>query len=252
MPRINRKYYTSSFLHIMVQGINKEDIFKNDLYKNLYIKLINETLEEFKLKILAYVIMSNHAHILLSYNNIDNISKFMHKINQFFAQMYNKNENRVGYVFRGRYRCEQIKDEDHLYNVIAYIHFNPIKANITNKLSEYKFSSYIQYIRGNVEKEKVYMIFNTYDYKILFLKLHQDYYENYLKKQRNKKSYEDVIREFKDRNKISSMKLILKEKNLLIHLILDLEDNTNLSDKQICEILKIGKNRITNLKKKLK
>ena len=64
MSRINRKYYISSFLHIMVQGINKEEIFKNDFYKNLYLKLINEIIEESNLRILAYAIMSNHAHIL--------------------------------------------------------------------------------------------------------------------------------------------------------------------------------------------
>lgn len=251
MSRINRKYYISSFLHIMVQGINKEDIFKNDFYKNLYLKLINENIEESNLKILAYTIMSNHAHILLNYSKIENVSEFMHKVNQNFAQIYNKMENRVGYVFRGRYRCEQIKDEAHLYNVLAYIHFNPYKAKIVNRLSEYKFTSYNDYINGNIEKEKIYMIFKTYDYKDIFKKLHKEYFNKYLEKEKNKRSYNEVIKEFKDKNKINSIELIVKENNLLIQLILELENNTNLNDKQITELLKIGKNRITYLKNKL-
>lgn len=251
MPRVNRKYYISSFLHIMVQGINKEDIFKNDFYKNLYLKLINENIDEFNLKILAYVIMSNHAHILLSYSNIEDVSKFMHKINQAFAQMYNKFENRVGYVFRGRYRCEQIKDEVHLYNVLIYIHYNPIKANIVKKLSDYKYSSYNQYLNGDIEKEIVHIIFNTYDYKEIFNRLHEEYFDKYLSKQKKMKTYQEVIEEFKSKNKISTTELIIKENNLLIQLIFDLEDCTNLNDKQISELLKIGKNKIRNLKKKL-
>ena len=251
MSRINRKYYISSFLHIMVQGINKEEIFKNDFYKNLYLKLINENIEESNLIILAYAIMSNHAHILLNYSKIENVSEFMHKVNQNFAQIYNKMENRVGYVFRGRYRCEQIKDEAHLYNVLAYIHFNPYKAKIANRLSDYKFSSYNDYINGNIEKEKIYMIFNTYDYKDIFKKLHKEYFNKYLEKEKNKRTYNEVIKEFKDKNKINSIELIVKENNLLIQLILELENNTNLNDKQITELLKIGKNRIAYLKNKL-
>lgn len=251
MPRVNRKYYISSFLHIMVQGINKEDIFKNDFYKNLYLKLINQNIDEYNLKIIAYVIMSNHTHILLSYSNIEDVSKFMHKINQSFAQMYNKSENRVGYVFRGRYRCEQIKDESHLYNVLVYIHYNPIKAKMVKNLSDYKYSSYNQYLNGNIEEEIIHMIFNEHDYKNFFNRLHEEYFDKYLKRKKPLKTYQEVIEEFKSKNKISATELIIKENNLLIQLILDLENSTNLNDKQISELLKIGKNRICNLKKRL-
>ena len=251
MPRINRKYYKSTFLHIMVQGINKENIFKNDFYKNLYIKLVNDNIKEFDLKILAYVIMSNHAHILLNYSKIDDVSKFMHRTNQTFAQIYNKCENRVGYVFRGRYKCEQIKDKTYLYNVLTYIHFNPIKAKMVKNLSDYKYSSYNQYLNGNIENQKAYIIFNTYEYKKIFKELHEEYFNKYLKIEKQLKTCQEVIKEFKNKNKISTTELIVKENNLLIQLILDLENNTNLNDKQISELLKIGKNKICNLKKRL-
>ena len=165
MPRVNRKYYISSFLHIMVQGINKEKIFKTDFYKNFYIKLMKIIQADFDIEILAYTIMDNHSHILLYYKNIEDVSKFMGKLNQKFAQFYNKNENRVGYVFRGRYRCEQITDIAHLYNVLPYIHFNPYKAGIVNNLLDYKFSSYPLYLKGRVNKEKGLILFNTNEIK---------------------------------------------------------------------------------------
>lgn len=252
MSRISRKNYLSSFLHIMVQGINREYIFQKDYFKNLYINLTNEKFNENNIYLLAFAIMENHAHLLIRYEKIEDVSNCMHEINQTFAQMYNKVENRVGYVFRDRYKCEQIKDESHLYNVLAYIHFNPYKAKLIEKLADYKYSSYVDYIKGNIEKEKVYMVFNTYEYKEIFIELHKEYFNKYLKNVTIKKTYNDVINEFKLKNKIESTKIITKENNLLINLIFELENKTNLNDKQIAEVLGIGKNRIGYLKNKLK
>ncbi len=252
MPRIGRKYYISSFLHIMVQGINKEYIFQKDYFKKLYLKLINENFNKEDIHLIAYVIMENHAHILINYNNIANVSDCMHTINQTFAQMYNKIKGRVGYVFRDRYKCEQIKDEAHLYNVLAYIHFNPYKAKLIKKLADYKYSSYKDYISGSINIKDAYIIFNTYEYKDIFMELHKEYFEKYVKDSLVEKTYIDVINEFKIKNKINSIRTITKENNLLISLVLELENKTDLKDKQIAEILKIGKNRIRNLKNKLK
>ena len=248
MPRVNRKYYTSSFLHIMVQGINKEEIFKTDFYKNLYIRLMKTIQSDFDIEILAYAIMNNHSHVLLYYNNIEDVSKFIGKLNQKFAQLYNKNENRVGYVFRGRYKCEQITDISHLHNVLPYIHFNPYKAGIVRNLIEYKFSSYPQYLNDKVDIEKGFILFNTYDYKELFIQVHQEYYKKILNK---KLTYEEIVLDYKKRNKINTKEMILKDNNLLIGLILELQEKTRLTNKEICEFLGIGKNRITNLKKKV-
>ena len=248
MPRVNRKYYTSSFLHIMVQGINKEEIFKTDFYKNLYIRLMKTIQSDFDKEILAYAIMNNHSHVLLYYNNIEDVSKFIGKLNQKFAQLYNKNENRVGYVFRGRYKCEQITDISHLHNVLPYIHFNPYKAGIVRNLIEYKFSSYPQYLNDKVDIEKGFILFNTYDYKELFIQVHQEYYKKILNK---KLTYEEIVLDYKKRNKINTTEMILKDNNLLIGLILELQEKTRLTNKEICEFLGIGKNRITNLKKKV-
>lgn len=248
MPRINRKYYISSFLHIMVQGINKEKIFETDFYKSFYIKLMKIVQADFDIKILAYTIMDNHSHILLYYENIEDVSKFIGKINQKFAQFYNKKENRVGYVFRGRYKCEQITDIAHLYNVLSYIHFNPYKAGIVSDLLDYKFSSYPQYLNDKVDIEKGFILFNTYDYKGLFIQLHQEYFNKILNK---KLTCEDVVFDYKKRNKINTTKLILKDNNLLIGLILELQEKTRLTNKEISEFLGIGKNRITELKKTL-
>lgn len=249
MPRVNRKYYISSFLHIMVQGINREQIFKNDYYKEVYFNLLMQNSKKYNLKILAYVIMSNHSHILVYRNEIQEVSHFMHLINTKYARFYNKNEDRVGYVFRDRYKCEQIKDEKHLFNVLPYIHYNPVKAKIVNKPEEYRFSSYNNYIKNNVNTEMIQILFNTKNYVSIFNKIHEDYEEQSLTKDYKTEDYRKVIELFMKNYKINTIEIILKEKNLLLELILQLEEKTNLTDCKIAKILGIGKNRIYLLKK---
>lgn len=249
MSRINRKYYNSLFLHIMVQGINRENIFKNEFYKKRYLDLLMKNFENYNLKILAYTIMNNHAHILVYYNKIEDVSNFMHLINCKYARFYNKNEERVGYVFRNRYRCEQIKDEQHLFNVLPYIHYNPVKAKIVDKPEDYCFSSFSNYIQNDMHNENAYILFNTYDYIDIFKEMHRNYLELRLLKEEKQNDYKEVIENFKEYNKIKTTEIILKEKNLLLELVLELKEKTNLKDYEITKILGIGKNRIYLLMK---
>ena len=249
MPRISRKKLESKYLHIMVQGINKEDIFKKQFYKNIYLNLLKKNYNKYNIKILAYAIMNNHAHILIYYDEIDDVSSFMHLVNFQYARFYNKNEERVGYVFRGRYKCEQIKDIEHLFTVIPYIHYNPVKANIVKYPEDYYFSSYNSYLKNDIDNENAYIIFNTSDYLQIFKDIHEKYSQSKSMKDNILQDDKEIIKAFKNKYKIKTTEIILKEKNLLLELILQLEEKTNLKDYEIARILGIGKNRISSLKK---
>lgn len=150
----------SSFFHIMTQGINKEKIFNTNENKRKYIKLIYKNNEG--IDIIAYCIMDNHAHILVKIDNIEDMQKWMKKTNIGYAIYYNQTNNRVGYVFRDRYKSQVIKNDKHLYTCVDYIHENPVKANICNKKENYEFSSYISKYKANQNavKRAVAQIFN--------------------------------------------------------------------------------------------
>ena len=155
MTRILKKNINTSFFHIMVQGINKEYIFNSQEDKKKYMKIIEETKEEINIVILAYCIMDNHTHILFHEKEIEQLSKFMHRANLLYAKYYNKKYNRVGYVFRDRYKMQPIYTEKHLYSCVKYIHNNPIKAYLCDKPENYKYSSYrknIFYTGTEIEK----------------------------------------------------------------------------------------------------
>ena len=154
MSRSARKYKYASFFHVIVQGIGKEDIFKKKRYINEYLKLIRKYTKELNLDIIAYCVMTNHAHLLIRANKVENLSKLMQKVNSLYAKYYNYMENgRVGYVFRDRFVSEPIDSKTYLINCIKYIHMNPVKAQMVKRCGDYEFSSYNSYVHNYKFKE---------------------------------------------------------------------------------------------------
>lgn len=154
MSRSARKYKYASFFHVIVQGIEKEDIFKKKRYINEYLKLIRKYTKELNLDIIAYCVMTNHAHLLIRANKVENLSKLMQKVNSLYAKYYNYMENgRVGYVFRDRFVSEPIDSKTYLINCIKYIHMNPVKAQMVKRCGDYEFSSYNSYVHNYKFKE---------------------------------------------------------------------------------------------------
>ena len=171
IPRISRKELNTPFLHVMVQGINKEYIFKNKKYITTYLNLLRKYIKEYDVTMISYCIMNNHAHLLTYAEIQEELSKFMHKVNLVFSQFYNKNNNRCGMVFRNRYKSEPIYNLSYLINCIQYIHLNPVKAKIVEKCEDYPYSSYNAYMKnGNITKSKIMveMFGKDYNYKNLF------------------------------------------------------------------------------------
>ena len=148
MARKARKYKNASFFHIIVQGIDKESIFRYKRYKNEYKRLMDRELEKSNNIIESYCIMDNHAHFILKVDKIEEISALMQKINSAYAIYYNYMENgRVGYVFRDRFLSEPITNRTYLINCIKYIHNNPVNARMVEHCEEYEFSSYKDFLK---------------------------------------------------------------------------------------------------------
>ena len=126
-----------------------------DDIKAMFLKMLIKYTNENNIQLIAYCIMGTHAHILLKRSEIRVLTRCMIQINSTFAAQYNKKYDRVGYVFRDRYRTEEVFDLNYLHNCIKYIHMNPVKAKICANQSEYKFSSYNNYLykSGFVTKE---------------------------------------------------------------------------------------------------
>lgn len=163
MPRISRRSLNTNYIHLIVQGINREKIFKNCEFKDEYLRIFTTKINKTGVKILAYCIMDNHAHFLIYYSNLQELSETMKKINTTYAMKYNKKNDRNGFVFRDRYFTQPITSIKQLYNCLVYIHMNPVKAGVCNNIKEYKYSSYSEYKHGIrlIDKESTKLIFES-------------------------------------------------------------------------------------------
>lgn len=139
-PRYNEKTY---YHHVMTQGHNKNYIFDKEEDIKYYIKIIYELAYKKNIKIIAYCIMNNHTHMLVNTQNTDILSEYMHLVNTKYGMYYNKKYERVGYVFRDRYKSQGIFNERQLYICIKYIYDNPVKAGICKEAKDYPFSNWI-------------------------------------------------------------------------------------------------------------
>lgn len=264
MPRISRKNIQSQYMHIMTQGICKEYIFEKDEYKVKYLELIENIINEYEdVTLLAYCIMGNHAHLLMHTRNIEEISKAMGRINTRYAIYYNKQEKMVGYVFRNRYYIQQILSRRQLYNTLVYIHRNPIKAGIVRKMQDYKNSSYNKFKLKNIQLEILQLLFETEEYLEFFNFIHKNFSEEEMNciydvedkeeisDKMKQKKIKSIIEEFCNKNR-TSLDYIKKDNKLILRLVQRVKEEINISEKQLSELIGIGKNRITNIKKKLK
>lgn len=246
MPRVGRKHLNTCYFHIIVQGINKEYIFDNELYMKKYQYLMFLNIEKYKLNLIAYCIMSNHTHMLLQTEDINNLSKFMQCTNTSFSKFYNEKKNRVGIVFRSRYKSEPIFDNKYLCNCIAYIHNNPVKAGIVSAPEKYKYSSYKRYINGKMGAESMQ----------LFCRDNMNFLESFIKIHNNDEcldfdDYKEDIDYNEEIKKLlpKSVGEIILDEELLEKTVKRLIINQKVPIKKVCEIFKLTRYKISILLK---
>ncbi|HOR85418.1 MAG TPA: transposase [Bacillota bacterium] len=163
MGRPWREEYKGGIYHVIARGNNKEYIFKENIDKGYFMKLLKETMPGMNYRIYGYVLMDNHYHILIQ--TIEKkLQEIMHQINNKYSKYFNAKYKRVGHVFQSRYKSTLVQDERYLIWVLRYIHQNPVKAGITQKADEYKWSSDVFYrkrIKGFVNTDIILNMLNT-------------------------------------------------------------------------------------------
>lgn len=243
MPRYSRNALNGNFFHVIVQGLNKEYIFYQDIYKKKYKQLLIKESREYNIQIIAYCIMNNHTHILIFTESIEDMSKCMHKINTNYARFYNKENDRVGFVFRDRYYTQPVMNEKHLLTCIAYIHKNPVKAGLVENESEYEYSSYNEYInkaeRQVISNEAEKIAFNTEDpvkVKEMFEFIHKmRLEETEILEIDEKVDYNTIIEKYKIENATTE------------EIVLQLHYAHKLSTRNIAMLLKISRYRVRKI-----
>ena len=131
--------------HVILRGINRQNIFENRNDFKWFEKCLKKVKESCGLKVFAYCLMSNHAHIVAGVGS-EPIGASLKRIGVSYAFWYNNKYNRQGTLFQDRYISEPVEDDNYLLAVVRYIHQNPIMAGICKTAADYEWSSYADYI----------------------------------------------------------------------------------------------------------
>ncbi|SFF92873.1 REP element-mobilizing transposase RayT [Desulfotomaculum arcticum] len=150
MGRKPRVEYAGALYHVIQRGNNREYIFDKDEDKTFLLKDIKDRKVGTGFKLYGYVIMDNHYHLVLQVED-EPLSKLMHLINSSYGRYYNREHNRTGHVYDGRYKVIPIQNERYLMAVLRYVHRNPVRAGICSQVNKYSWSSdeYYRNNRGN-------------------------------------------------------------------------------------------------------
>jgi len=157
LARAWREEYKGGVYHVIARGNNKEYIFKEGIDKGYFIKLLKDHCSTMGYQIFGYVLMDNHYHIVIQPMD-KKLQEIMHQINNKYSKYFNYKYKRVGHVFQGRYKSVLVQDERYMLKLIRYIHQNPVRAGMTSKVENYKWSSDIYYrknIKSFINKEVI-------------------------------------------------------------------------------------------------
>jgi len=147
MPTPPRIAYAGAYYHLVSRGNNKLEIFLDDTDRLEYLGTLSRLAKKFRLKIYAYVLMSNHVHLLLETLEA-NISVAMHEINLAYSRYFNSKHGHTGHLFETRFKSRLLQKERYFLAVLRYIHLNPVKAGMVARPEDYRWSSHTGYLLG--------------------------------------------------------------------------------------------------------
>jgi len=164
MPRKPRIEYEGAFYHVITRGNQKQKIFKSPADYQKYIRQLSYYKTRYHFAIYAFVLMSNHVHILIETKDAP-LSKVFQGINQSYTVYFNKKYDTVGHLFQSRYKALLCDRENYLLSLLKHIHFNPVRARIVEKISDYPWSSHAIYTgksnhMGVVDTDQVLRMFS--------------------------------------------------------------------------------------------
>lgn len=173
MPYRTTPFVTNQIYHIFNRGVAKLPIFTNKRDYARFLETIYyyrfqgpkpkfSQLSRFKdskfeknkkiVEIFCYCLMPNHYHFLIKQLQDNGISEFISKISNSYTKYFNTKHNRVGPLLQGQFKAVRIEYEEQLIHVSRYIHLNPIASYLVKDLKTYPWSSYLNYIDSEQNK----------------------------------------------------------------------------------------------------
>jgi len=144
MPRQARLDCPGTLHHVIIRGIEKRRIVKDNKDREDFVRRMGEIVFADRTFIYAWALMTNHAHILLR-SGTEGLSGYMRRLLTGYATRYNRRHNRHGHLFQNRYKSIICEEEPYFLELIRYIHLNPLRAGLVKDLpglADYRWSGH--------------------------------------------------------------------------------------------------------------
>jgi len=138
--------------HIIQRGNNRQAIFATTEDYRTLLDMLDEHARKSQVALHAYVLMSNHFHLLATPETAEGIPQMMQSVGRRYVRYFNQRQARTGTLWEGRYRSTLIQAERHLLACMVYIDLNPVRAGIAETAADYPWSSHGHYVGRRSDK----------------------------------------------------------------------------------------------------
>lgn len=152
MPRRPRIKLADMPQHLVQRGVNREPCFFAEEDCHCYLHWLQEAADDWRCTIHAYVLMTNHVHLLVTPGAPDGPARIMQSLGRRYVQYINRHYKRSGTLWEGRYKSSLIHAEDYLLACQRYIELNPVRADMVADPGQYRWSSYRRHALGLPDK----------------------------------------------------------------------------------------------------
>ncbi len=135
MPRRPRIDFPGAFHHVIVRGVDRREIFRDDADRVAYCDQLSFVFREDGATCLAWALMPNHVHLALR-TGLRPLARVMHRVGTRYGRYFNQRHERVGYLFQGRYKAIAVADDEYLMTLVRYVHSNPLRAGLVASVDE--------------------------------------------------------------------------------------------------------------------
>lgn len=142
MPRRARVMLPNVPVHMIQRGNNRQACFFADDDYRCYLEWLREYAKIESCRVHAYVLMTNHVHLLLTAKTVDGPGRLMKRLGQRYVQYINRTYRRSGALWEGRFRSCLTREEAYVLGCYRYIELNPVRAAMVEHPAEYRWSSY--------------------------------------------------------------------------------------------------------------
>lgn len=142
MARLPRLSIPGCPQHVIQRGNNRQACFFADQDYSVYLDKLKDSAIKHNVEIHAFVLMTNHVHLLMTASSTDGISQVMQNLGRYYVRYINQTYQRTGTLWEGRFKSTLVDSEKYLLTLYRYIELNPVRANMVAAPSEYPWSSY--------------------------------------------------------------------------------------------------------------